>query len=101
MSYKKHIKKVPGEKNKEIMLFALSTCAWCKKTKALLDDLGLEYNYVDVDLLFGADREEAHGAMRQHQQSTSFPTIIINSGEEVIIGFEEEKLRNSLATISK
>lgn len=94
MSYQKQIKKVPGLKVKEIMLFALSTCVWCKKTKALLKDLGLEHSYVDVDLLFGSDREEAYNEMWKHNQSTSFPTIIINNGEDVIIGFEEKKLKN-------
>jgi glutaredoxin-like protein NrdH len=94
MSYKTYVKKVSGKKVKEIMLFTLSTCIWCKKTKALLGDLGLEYSYVDVDLLFGRDQEEAYDIMWQHRQSTSFPTIIINNGEDVIIGYEEEKLKN-------
>lgn len=94
MSYQEQVKKVPGLKVKEIMLFALSTCIWCKKTKVLLNDLGLEHSYVDVDLLFGSDREEAHNEMRKHNQSTSFPTIIINNGEDIIIGYEEEKLKN-------
>lgn len=94
MAYLSYIKKIPGKKVKEIMLFALSTCVWCKKAKTLLNDLGLEYNYVDVDLLFGPDQAEAYEAMRRHEQGTSFPTIVINNGEEVIIGFEEEKLKN-------
>ncbi len=75
------------------MLFTLSTCLWCKKTKALLSELGLEYSYLDVDLLFGRDREEAHEAMWRYHQSTSFPTVIINNSEDIIIGFDEEKLR--------
>jgi glutaredoxin-like protein NrdH len=94
MPYQANIKKVPGLKVKEIMLFTLSTCIWCKKTKALLNDLGLEYSYVDVDLLFGPDRDEAYNKMWEHNQSTSFPTIIINDGEDIIIGYEEEKLRS-------
>ena len=92
MTYQKQIKKAPGLKIKEIMLFALSTCIWCKKTKALLNDLGLEYSYLDIDLLLGSDREEAYKEMRKHKQSASFPTIVINNGEDVIIGFEEEKI---------
>jgi glutaredoxin-like protein NrdH len=60
MPYQNQIKKVPGLKVKEVMLFALSTCIWCKKTKQLLKDLGLEYSYVDVDLLVGRDQEDAY-----------------------------------------
>ena len=33
------------------MRYAMSTCVWWKKTKRLLDELGLEYSYVDVDVL--------------------------------------------------
>jgi len=94
MAYQTQIKIVPGLKVKELMLFTLSTCIWCKKTKALLNDLGLEYSYVDVDLLTGSDQEEAHQEMWKHNQSTSFPTIVINNGEDVIIGFEEEKIKS-------
>ena len=94
MPYQFYIKKVSGQKTKEIMLFTLSTCIWCKKTKALLNDLGLEYSYVDVDLLFGRDQEEAYEVMHKFSNSTSFPTIIINNGEEIIIGFEEDKIKS-------
>ena len=42
---------VPGKNMGDLKLFALSTCPWCRKTKQLLDELGVEYNFVDVDLL--------------------------------------------------
>lgn len=93
MVYTSQIKKVAGKKNKEIMLFALSTCIWCKKTKALLGDLGLEYSFVDVDLLEGKNQEEAYVEMGKHNSSTSFPTIVINEGEEFIAGFQESEIR--------
>ena len=32
----------------KIFLFALSTCVWCKKTKKLLDQFGVKYDYADV-----------------------------------------------------
>ncbi len=94
MVYTSQIKKVAGKKNKEIMLFALSTCIWCKKTKALLGDLGLEYSFVDVDLLEGKAQEEAYAEMGKHNSSTSFPTIVINEGEEIITGFQESEIRD-------
>lgn len=94
MSYQANIKKVPGLKVKKIMFFALSTCVWCKKTKALLNNLGLEYSHLDVDLLMGTDREEAYGEIWKHKQSASFPTIVINNGEDIVVGFEEEKLKS-------
>jgi len=32
---------VDGKKAGHIVIYALSTCPWCKKTKKLLDDLGV------------------------------------------------------------
>ena len=51
MSLASCLTKVPGEnKGHKVTLYALSTCGWCKKTKKFLDELGVEYEYVYVDL---------------------------------------------------
>lgn len=39
---------VDGENKGNIVLFALSTCGWCKKTRMLIEDLGVEYDYIYV-----------------------------------------------------
>lgn len=44
---------VPGEDRGRVMLYALSTCGWCARTKELLTDLGVGFSYVYVDLLAG------------------------------------------------
>jgi ferredoxin-thioredoxin reductase catalytic subunit len=49
---------VSGKNAGGIKLYALSTCPWCQKTKRLLNDRGLEYDFVDVDLLSGAEKEQ-------------------------------------------
>lgn len=92
MSYKSHIETVSGDNKKKLMLFTLSTCIWCRKTKELLNDLKVAYQYVDVDLLDSADQDEAYAEMRKYK-SESFPTVIFNDGENVIIGYEEEDIR--------
>jgi glutaredoxin-related protein len=40
-------------KRRNIKLYALSTCIWCRKTKEFLDKSGVEYEYVYVDELEG------------------------------------------------
>ena len=40
---------VKGVNKGDIKLYALSTCGWCGKTKELLNDLGVEFNYIYVD----------------------------------------------------
>ena len=91
MSVKEHMKHVDGTKKGDITLYALSTCGWCKKTKGLLNDLNVDYHYVDVDLLPDADSEEAIKEIRRWNPSCSFPTLVINNSRR-IIGFNEEEI---------
>ena len=94
MSYKEKLKKVKGKKEVEIMLFALSTCGWCKRTKDLLNSLGVEYNYVDVDLLDEKDKGEVENILNKFN-SNGFPTTIINN-ITAIHGFDEDKIRKAI-----
>lgn len=43
----------------KVIMYGLSTCVWCKKTKKLLTDLGVDFDYVYVDRLEGKEEEEA------------------------------------------
>ncbi|MGQ9788124.1 MAG: glutaredoxin family protein [Candidatus Hadarchaeaceae archaeon] len=82
---------VEGKKKGRIILFALSTCVWCGETKKLLDGLGLDYYYVDVDLLEGESREETLKEMERWNPKKSFPTLVIN--ERCIVGFDEKEIK--------
>ena len=90
------IKHVAGKKNiGKVMLYALSTCMWCKKTKALLNDLGVDYDYADVDLLEGKDRETAIDIIKKYNPACSFPTLVIND-QKCIVGYNEEDIRKAV-----
>jgi glutaredoxin len=39
------------ETSAPILVFGLSTCTWCQKTKTTLDDIGVEYWWIDIDVL--------------------------------------------------
>jgi glutaredoxin-like protein NrdH len=86
---------VPGKKSHLIMLYALSTCVWCQKTKKLLDDLGVEYDYEYVDQLHGDEREKAIQKITAWNPSCSFPTLIIDN-EKYIAGYKENEIREAL-----
>ncbi|UCE44390.1 MAG: glutaredoxin, partial [Candidatus Bathyarchaeota archaeon] len=50
---------VLGENDKHrVLLYAISTCVWCKRTKRFLEDNKVKYEYVDVDLCNPEDREK-------------------------------------------
>lgn len=86
---------VTGEEKGRIMLFALSTCVWCRKTRALLDQLGVAYEYVYVDLLAGAERDRVLAEMARWNPQESFPTLVIDD-ERAILGFKEGEIREAL-----
>ena len=54
------VEHVPGKKVGDIMLYALSTCGWCRKTRELLQEMGVDYSYEYVDLLDGAEKRRGH-----------------------------------------
>jgi glutaredoxin-like protein NrdH len=89
------VQHVKGKNAGNVMIYALSTCGWCRKTKGLLNDLGIEYSYTDVDQLQGDERDKVMETIRKWNPSCSFPTVVINDSK-CIVGFKEDEIRNSL-----
>jgi len=87
---------VEGEDKGRVVLYALSTCGWCAKTKELLKDLGVRHSFVYVDLLPSAEIEEALQEVERYNPSGSFPTLVIDESK-VIVGFREEEIREALS----
>lgn len=80
--------------NPHIKIYTLSTCIHCKSTKKLLDECSMKYEFTDVDLLSGAERQAIIDEVKRFNPECSFPTIII--GDRVIIGFKEQEIRKAL-----
>jgi glutaredoxin-like protein NrdH len=89
------VKHVPGKNRGHIMLYALSTCGWCRKTKRLLNNLGLEYYYVDVDLLGEEEKDQAMKSVRLHNPQGSFPTMVIDE-KKCIVGYDEDRINQEV-----
>ncbi len=89
------VEHVDGTPKGKIMLYALSTCGWCARTKALLKDLGVEFDYVYVDLLPPDDMERAMVEVEKYNSMGSFPTLVINESL-CIVGFREQEIREAL-----
>jgi glutaredoxin-like protein NrdH len=88
--------KVRGENNRhKVLLYALSTCAWCKLTKKFLRDNKIEYEYIDVDLIDGKEKEKIKTEILNKGGELSYPTIIVDD-KIVITGFRKDKLSEAL-----
>ncbi|MFA5809062.1 MAG: glutaredoxin family protein [Thermoleophilia bacterium] len=90
-----NIRHIEGEDHGHIMLYALSTCMWCRKTKLLLDDLGVAYDVVDVDLLEKPEQNEATEEISKWNPSKTFPTVVIND-DKCIVGYSPDELQAEL-----
>ena len=94
MGVDQHIQHVAGNNRGNVLLYALSTCGWCRKTKNLLDELGVEYAYVYVDQLEGDAKREALDRIEAFNPKRTFPTTVIDG--QAIIGYQEDKTREVL-----
>lgn len=86
---------VSGIDRGKVVMYGLSTCVWCRKTRKLLTDLGVDFDYIYVDKLEGDDENQVVEEVRHHNPSVSFPTTVIN-GEKAIVGYREKEIREAL-----
>ncbi len=88
--------KVSGQKNNhKVTVYALSTCVWCKMTKQFLTENGVEYEFVDVDLLNDNDKSKVHATIINKGGALSYPTTIVDD-KTVITGFRKDQLKEAL-----
>jgi glutaredoxin-like protein NrdH len=83
---------VEGKKRGHIMLYALSTCVWCRKTKRMLDELGVDYHFIYVDLAPPEEKEEIKKIILKWNPRGSYPTIVIDDKQSVV-GYDPEKIK--------
>ncbi len=88
--------KVPGKNNKHrVLMYAISTCGWCKRAKKFLIDNMIEYEYVDIDLCSKEEREKITSDILSRGGRLSYPTIIVDD-TILITSFHEDKIREAL-----
>lgn len=83
-----------GRPCKGIKLYALSTCGWCKKTKDYLNEEGVEYDYVFVDLLEEKEKEKVLDEMQKYVDRLAFPLVMV--GETPIQGYKPEEIKSAI-----
>jgi glutaredoxin-like protein NrdH len=86
---------VPGENRGQIMLYALSTCGWCRKTREFLEKKKVDYRFVYVDLLSVDEKRETLKEMERWNPLRSFPTIVVDN-QRVIVGYKPEEIEEAI-----
>ncbi len=79
---------------KPVKVYSLSTCSHCMAAKKFLNECAVKYEFTDVDLLSGQERQAILEDVKKWNPRCSFPTIII--GDRVIVGHKEDEIREAL-----
>ncbi|HWQ68305.1 MAG TPA: glutaredoxin family protein [Methanospirillum sp.] len=87
---------IQGTDKGSVMLYALSTCIHCKKTKEFLNELGVAYDYLFVDQLTREEMDLVIKEIEQYNPRCSFPTLVINKSI-TIVGSRFDEIREALA----
>jgi glutaredoxin len=91
----RNYKKVEGENNsQDVQLITISTCVWCSRLKRLLNQNDVEYEYIDIDLLPGSEKNKLKNFLYDYTNRLSFPMSFIDG--ELIQGFQESKILEKL-----
>jgi len=86
---------VEGENRGKVTLYALSTCVWCKKTKELLRERGVAYEYLDVDTCSSEERRKALDSLKSRNVQIGFPVIIVDD-RTLITGYKPGEIMEAL-----
>ncbi len=78
----------------QIKAYTLSTCAFCWAFKQFMAQHDIPFDFVDVDLLVGGEREAVISEAQKLCPGCGYPIIVING--EVVRGFDEPRLREVL-----
>ena len=74
---------------KKVIMYTLSTCPWCRKTKRFFQERKIPFEYVDYDLAGEAEQEKIAREMMKYTGHIAFPFVRI--GDDVVIGYNPEK----------
>nr|WP_235896685.1 glutaredoxin family protein [Oceanidesulfovibrio marinus] len=79
-----------------VKVYALSTCIHCKNAKKFLDEHNVPYEAVHLDQAQGDERKQLVEEVKKYNPACSFPTIVLNGGDRVVVGFRKSELEEAL-----
>lgn len=78
----------------EIRVYALSTCAFCKKALKFLRENSIRFMYIYVDDMAPDDKQALKDKLKEiYKKDVGFPFMVINDNQ-VVIGFREDEYKN-------
>lgn len=70
-----------------ITVYALSTCGFCKRAMAFLEDRGIAYRYIYVDQIPLETKNEVKSVLKERfKENVAFPFAVIDDSSH-LVGF--------------
>jgi glutaredoxin-like protein NrdH len=83
-------------KEHDIVVFALSTCGFCKRSMTFLNDHGFAYRYIYVDKIALETKTEVKRILKErYHADVAFPFATID-GKDHLVGFIEPDWKKTL-----
>ncbi|MGF7119082.1 glutaredoxin family protein [Methanobacterium oryzae] len=73
---------------KNVSIYTLSTCPWCKKAKEFFREHKIPFEYIIYDLASLDERERIIKEMYKYE-ANGF--LFVKIGDEVVVGYNPEK----------
>jgi glutaredoxin len=77
-----------------VQMYTLSTCPWCRKAKKFFSDREVPFDFVDVDMLEGPQKDEIVDTVYRLSGGMQYPVVVI--GETVIAGYNPDRYSDVL-----
>jgi len=79
---------------RKIMIYALSTCIWCKKTLEYFKGKKIRFEHVFVDLLDEPEQSRVIAEMESYNPQGNFPTVVIDG--RIVTGYDTARFEEEL-----
>jgi glutaredoxin len=76
---------------KKPFLYGLSTCVWCAKARAWLEQNAASFDLVYVDLLDAKEKNKIVDELSNETDNVGFPIVFF--GDEIVVGYQPEEYK--------
>jgi len=76
-------------KQQKVLMYGTKICTWCAKTREFFKEHNVKYKEIDVG-------KDAKAAQKMIEKSGQNGTPVIEIGKEMVMGFDEDRLRKIL-----
>ena len=77
------------DRSRDVIVYALSTCGFCKRAMAFLEGRGLRYRYLYMDKIPFETKAEAKKLLKERWKMDVAFFFAVVDGKEALVGFIE------------